>query len=73
MVLPNKIVYLTKNQTTYCKFCKRQFLLKWNTLNLNCTLNCLMQIIYHLYTKSTIPSKHKYIQTFPVKLHKNLN
>jgi len=33
------MVYLAKNQTTYCKFCKGQFLLKWNTLKLNCTFN----------------------------------
>jgi len=29
-----------------------------------------MQIMYELYSKSTIPSKHYYIQPFPVKLHK---
>jgi len=32
-----------------------------------------MQIMYHLCSKNTIPSKHKYIQPFPVKLHKNIN
>ena len=39
--------------------------------NLNCTINYLMQVIYHLCSKSTIPSKHQYIHPFPVKLHKN--
>ena len=29
-MLPDKIVYLTKNQTAYCN-CKRQFIFKWTT------------------------------------------
>jgi len=31
-----------------------------------------MQVMYHWCSKNTIPSKHKYIQPFPVKLHKNI-
>jgi len=30
-----------------------------------------MQVMYHIYSKNTIPSKHSYIQPFPVKLRKN--
>jgi len=30
-----------------------------------------MQVMYHLCSKLTIPMKYKYIQPFPVKLHKN--
>jgi len=32
-----------------------------------------MQVMYHLCSKHTIPSKHKHIQPFPVKLDKNVN
>jgi len=32
-----------------------------------------MQVVYHLSSKNTIPMKHKYIQLFLVKLHKNDN
>jgi len=67
MVLPDKIVYLTKNQQHYN--CTRPFLLKWNTFELHNKI----QVMYHLCLKNTIPSKDKYIQPFPVKLHKNVN
>ena len=49
-MLPDKIAYLAKNQTTYCN-CKRQFLLKSNTFNLNCTKNYLIQVMYHVCSK----------------------
>jgi len=32
-----------------------------------------MQVMYHLRLKNTIQWKHKYIQDFPVELHKNAN
>jgi len=32
-----------------------------------------MQVMYHFFSKNTIPSRHKHIQPFPVKLHKNSN
>jgi len=32
-----------------------------------------MQVMYQLCSKNTIPSKHKHIQPFPVKLDKNAN
>jgi len=35
-------------------------------------MNYLMQPMYHLCSKNTIPSKQYYIQPFPVKLHKNV-
>jgi len=56
-MLPGKIVYLTKNQTTYCNR-KRQFLSKRNTFNLNCVINYLIQVIYYFCSKNKIPSKH---------------
>ena len=36
-----------------------KFLLKRNTINLNCrpTINYLMQVMYHLCSKNTIPPK----------------
>jgi len=30
-----------------------------------------MQVMYHLCSKNTVAMKHKYIQPFPVKFHKN--
>jgi len=46
-----------KNPTTYCN-CKRKFLLKRNTFNLNCAINYLMQVMYQFCSKKTIRSRH---------------
>ena len=72
-MLHAKIVYLTKNKTN-------------NTLQLQTTISFKMQHIkFELHIKlfnashasllfeNTTPSKHNYIQTFSVRLHKNDN
>jgi len=52
-----------KSHTTYCNW-KRQFLLKWNTFNLDGTVSYLMQYMY--CSKDTISSKHQHSQPFIV-------
>jgi len=56
--LPDKIVYLTKNQIAYFN-CKRQFFLTEH-IQFEVKINYLMQVVYQLYSKNAIPLKQIY-------------
>jgi len=46
------MVYLTKKIKQHIATAKGQFLLKWNTFNLTCTVNYLMQAMHRLCLKT---------------------
>jgi len=72
ILLHDKIVYLTKKSNNIFQL---QMTVSFETRNIQSELcNKLFNASHvSLLLKNTIPSKHKHIQPFPVKLHKNAN
>jgi len=70
-MLPDKILYPTKkNQTIYCN-CKRQFLSKRNTFNLNCATNYYLTHVEEMWDQwdnfNIFASFGKLADTFKVR------
>jgi len=69
-----KLYIFKKNQRTYCN-CKRQFLFEMKHIIFelcNKLFNSShVSVLYHFCSKNAIPTRHKHIQPFPVKLHQN--
>jgi len=70
-VLPDKIVYLTKKIKQYIAIANNNFF-KNGTFSLNSAIHYLMQVMYQLRSKNTIPSKHAHIQPFRLNCTKML-
>jgi len=70
MVLPDKIVHLTKKSNNILQL---HTIISFKMEHISFELHNKMQVMYHLCSVNTTPSKHKYIQPFPVKLHKNVD